>query len=482
MSNVITWPGPAGEPESKDFTAQAGGQNLFVYGARVRAEILQKEGLWSHKPDPAGARASFVIFDLAGPAEVVVRPREAFKSAQVLPPRAGIAPILEGGTIRFKMDRPQYLTVILDGDDRRVLHLFVAAPQVDIPRPDDPNVIYFGPGVHEITELAPRSGQTVYIAGGAVVRAGLAPGETGVWNEQWKVNFIKGAVISIKDVKGVTVRGRGVLDCERIPHPGRPTITLHGASDIRLEGVTLRDAANWNIPLGRSKGVTVEDLRIISGRLNSDGINSVNSRDVTIRRCFVRNHDDSIVCKTTEPGDPCANIDVADCVIWNDWGYALGVSYETRAPIHDVRFRRCDILWSRHWCMGVHLSDSATVERIHFADIEVADLTAAAKLGGSHAALTHEPVLLKIHIGQDVWGKDKQFGKVRDVKVEDVTVHGPRMHASSIRGADAEHDVRGVTLRHIRLAGQPPAADAAALRLTTNAHVGDLKIEPTAPH
>ncbi|MCX5662000.1 MAG: glycosyl hydrolase family 28 protein [Planctomycetota bacterium] len=480
MPNVITWPGPAGEPESTDFAVEAGGQKLFVYKARVRAEILQKDGLWSHKPDPAGQRAAFCIFDATGPAEVVVRPAKPFKSAQVLPSRERITPTIADGKITFTLPRPRHVTLLFDGDDTLALHLFVSEPETDVPKQGDPNVIHFGPGLHEISTLEAKSGQTIYLAGGAVVRAGLKPGEVGTWNEQWKVNFIHGAVVSIKDASNVRICGRGVLDAERVPHPGRSMLSLHGSSDIRLEGVTLRDASNWNVVIGKSKRVRVDNLRIVSGRLNSDGINSVNSSDVEVTRCFVRNHDDSIVCKTTEPGDACEKIRVADCEIWNDWGFGLGVTYETRAPIHDVRFHRCDILSCRHWCLGVHLSDGSTVSDIHFADIEVEDLTAAGKLGGSHAALAPEPNLLKMTIQQDVWGKDKSFGKVHDVTIEDVTIHGPRMLPTHINGADAEHTIDNVTLRHIRLEGQAPATDAAALRLEQNAFVKGLKIEAGA--
>lgn len=477
MPNLITWPGPAGEPESTDFAVEADGQKLFVYKARVRAEILQKEGLWSHKPDPAGQRAAFCIFDLSGPVKVVVRPAKPFKSAQVIPSRDRIATQVSGGAVTFTLDRPRHVTLLLDGDDSLALHLFVGEPETNIPKADDPNVLYFGPGLHDVTTLEPKSGQTIYVAGGAVLRAGLKPGETGEWSEQWKVNFIHGSVVNFKHVDKVTLRGRGMIDSERIPHPGRSVLGFHGATNILIEGVTLRDAANWNMVIAKSKRVKVDNLRIISGRLNSDGINSVNSSDVTVTRCFVRNHDDSIVCKTTEPGDACERIAVSDCQVWNDWGFGLGVTYETRAPIHDAVFLRCDILSCRHWCLGVHLSDGSTVSDIHFADIEIEDLTAAGKLGGSHSALTPEPRLLKMTIQHDVWGKDKTFGKVRDVTIEDVTIHGPKMLASEINGANAEHTIDRVTLRHVGLAGHAPAADEAALRIQKNAFVKELRVE-----
>ncbi|HOF87290.1 MAG TPA: glycosyl hydrolase family 28 protein, partial [Armatimonadota bacterium] len=260
-----------------------------------------------------------------------------------------------------------------------------------------------------------------------------------------------------------TVRGRGILDASAIPHPGRSMLNFRDARGITIAGVTLRDAANWNFVIGSSENVTVEDVRIISGRLNSDGINSVNARGVRIRGCFVRNHDDSIVVKTTRPDLPAEDIQVEDCVIWNDWGYALGVSYETRSPISNVTFTRCAILFARHWCMGVHVSDGATIRGVTFRDIAYSGLRAPA--AGAYAALAGEPMLLKLSIVEDVWGHDPERGRIRDILLDGVTIHGGVMPASLLEGYDAEHDIRGVTFRDVRLAGEPPARTLADLRV-----------------
>ena len=64
------------------------------------------------------------------------------------------------------------------------------------------------------------------------------------------------------------------------------------------------------------------------------------------------------------------------------------------------------------------------------------------------------------------------------MRLENITVHGSRMLSSTISGLDAEHDVRGVTFRNVHLAGQPPATNAAALRLECNAFVKDIRVEP----
>jgi hypothetical protein len=453
------------------------GVPVFVYAARVRAEILQHPGLWTHKPDCAGERAAFAIFDVAGPVKVEVRPARPFTTATVLPARAGVEASVKAGVVRFALAEPRHVTVLLDGSDLQPLHLFIGAPEREVPKPGDPNVIYFGPGVHEITTLEVKSGQTVYLAGGAVVKAGLRPGEQPKYSDKWKVNFYHGVILHVGQAENVRISGRGVLDGSGVPHPGRNMIGLDGSRHVRIEGITLRDAPNWNVRIGTSQDVVVEDVRILSGRLNSDGINSVNSQRVAVRRCFVRNHDDSIVCKATEPGRPCEDISVEDCQAWDDWGYAFGVSYETRSPIRRVRFERCDVLFARHWCLGVYLSDSATVSDIAFRDIGVAPQPQPAS-AGAYNSLSKERKLMRMGIVGDVWGKDATRGNVRDVTVDGVTVDAGPLPPSELAGFDAEHTIDGVTFRGVRVRGQPPAASHADLALTTNAFVHNVRVEP----
>jgi len=477
-NSVITWPAPAGEPSSPDYTLEVNGMPVFVYPARVRSEILRQKGLWTHRPNCAAERASFALFDVDGSVTVTVRPMRPFRTAAVLPARAGIQPDVKDGCVRFSLAEPRHLTLTLDGDDSAPLHLFVGEPEGQPRRRDDPNILFFGPGLHTLRRLPVRSGQIVYLAGGAVLRAALNPDEKGTFSEKWNVMFYPGAVFDIHNAENVRICGRGILDGSLMPHPACNLIRIADSQDVSVEGIVLRDAPNWNCIIQRSRNVRVDDLRIVSGRLNSDGINSVNSQAVRIRRCFVRNHDDSIVVKTIEPAPPAEDIRVEDCVIWNDWGYALGVTYETRAAVRAVRFHRCDILFARHWCMGIHASDSATVSDVSFSDISVDELAMAHAAKDAYAALTPEPKLLRLAIVRDVWGNDPEPGHIRGVSVENVNVTGERLPTSEILGFNDEHAVENVRIRGVRLRGCSPAADAAALGLRVNAHVRDIRIEP----
>ena len=472
-SQIVTWPAPATEPASPDYTLAVEGTPVFVYQTRVRAEILPNDGLWTHRPDCPGERASFAIFDIREPVTVTIHPQQPVTSATVLPARANVtATIKDGSTVSFKLTKAQPITVLFNGSAQLPLHLFVGEPEQNVPAPGDRNVVYFGPGLHEITEVKIKSGQTVYLAGGAVVKGVLRPGEKGDYNEKWKVTFFNGVLLNADGVKNVRICGRGILDASLVPHPGRNMIAIRNSHHVQLSGITLRDASNWNVHISESANVDVDDLRIISGRLNTDGINSTNSRDIRIRRCFVRNHDDSIVVKTLIPDKPCEHIRVEDCVIWSDWGYALGATYETRAPIRDLRFRRCDVLAARHWVIGVHLSDGATVSDIKFQDIEVADL----KMPGKRTNMPEEPALIRMVIQADVWGHDSTRGHIRDIVVEHVTVDGPQLPGSSFYGADATHAIENVTLRDIHLRGQPPLTDIQALGAHHNEFARGLRV------
>lgn len=476
-SQCITWPAPAEEVASPDYTVDVDGCPVFVYQARVRAEILQNDGLWTHERNPVGSRAPFAMFDMRGPVTVTVRPARPFRTATVLPTRAGITAEVADGCVRFTLAQPQHLTLLLDGTDETPLHLFISAPETDVPSSDDPNVLYFGPGTHEIETIAITSGQTVYLAGGAVVKAVLRAGEVGTFSDKWKVTFYNGIIFEVNEASNVRICGRGILDGSQVPHPGRNMLQIKSSQHVSVSGITLRDAPNWNVMLNQSADVTVENVRIVSGRLNSDGINSVNSQRVNIRNCFVRNHDDSIAMKATVPGIPTEDVLVEDCTIWDDWGYALGVTYETRSPIHRITFRRCNVLFARHWCMGVYLSDCSTVSDITFTDIEIADQSFAGQRGAAYAALSGEPMMLRMAIVEDCWGTDPERGHIRDITFENITQYGDHLLACEITGHDAEHGIDNVTLRNIHLAGQPPVSDIAALPLQLVEHVRGLHIE-----
>lgn len=478
--NLVTWPGPAGQPASADFTLKVDQQPVFVYRARVRSLLQPREDgdLVTKRELTPAERAAFAIFDVRGPVTVEVRPQRTFRTARILPARAGIVPEIKAGVIRFRLAQPRSVTVLLDDSTELPLHLFVSAPEKDTPRADDPNVIYYGSGVHEVGQLEVKSGQTLYVAGGAVLRARL-PADAKPVIAKWSgLPAYQGNMVRVAKAEHVRIAGRGILDAGLLPRHGWTMIKLSQSRDVRIEGVTLLDAAGWNINISSSEDIAVEDVRILGARLNSDGIDLVNSSNVTVRRCFVRSHDDGIIAKTMQAEPQAERITVEDCQLWDDWGYALGATYETRAPIRDMVFRRCDVLFARHWAMGIHVSDGATVSNIRFEDIDVTSHPAGEHMGGHYNSLTEEPKLLRCLITADMWGHDKERGQIRDVELERVRIDGPLL-PSELLGFDEKHTVERVTLRDIRQHGQSSPLNAGQLNILTNAFVRQLSVAGT---
>ena len=58
---------------------------------------------------------------------------------------------MEGDTLTFTLTQPRNLSIEVNGEIFDNLQLFANPLETDRPDPRDPDVIYFGPGVHELT-------------------------------------------------------------------------------------------------------------------------------------------------------------------------------------------------------------------------------------------------------------------------------------------------------------------------------------------
>ena len=177
---VRSYPAPAGEELSKDYTVKVEGREVPVYVAKVAPADPARR--WQAMDDKARSadffeKASFAYFDMDGPVTVTVSCPGAIRSAKILPSSLNIIPTVQGTSLSLTMTNPKPLTLEINGTWVGALHLFANPLESDVPRPGDPNVLYFGPGIHEATHVVVSNNQTVYIAGGALVR-GVRPEES----------------------------------------------------------------------------------------------------------------------------------------------------------------------------------------------------------------------------------------------------------------------------------------------------------------
>ncbi|HEX4083847.1 MAG TPA: glycosyl hydrolase family 28 protein [Chthoniobacteraceae bacterium] len=442
------YPAPAGEPLSSQFHVQVGGDTAPVYLARISALTAQQRRPLRAIPESATTTTSFASFDMDGPVQVTITGTAPISAVKVLPTARGIVPAVSGSNVTFTVNEPGQLTIETNGDWMHSLHLFANPMEKDIPDPKDPRVIYFGPGIHRVQSVQVHSGQTLYIAGGAIL---------------YSEDSDPKAHPPVLDVSGtnITVRGRGIVDASLCPVHTRSILKVSG-SDIRVEGIILRDSSTWTFPVRKACGVKIDNVKIFGWRGNSDGIDLCNCRNVEVTRCFLRTFDDLIVLKTDKGQGELRDVTVKNCVLWNEFAHALSLGAELREPLSDIVFSDCDIIHDkgREWDLRVYNCDSAMVRNVTFDNIRIEE----------------SQRLISVWIGKAVWSKEPERGHVDGVVFRNIHSAAPERAGpyAELVGYDAQHAVENVRFDHVAVGGR----DLRQSDVRQNPFVSNVTITP----
>lgn len=447
ISNVKLYPAPEGEQAAPDWSVTVNGKPVFVYMARVSAMPFNQVWPGYQRPIDQTELAGFAYWDTSGPVTVQVACQRPIQSVVIRPLRHRIQPKVENQTITFDLPQPCFVTVEVNGA-RQALHLFSSPIEESAPDPNDPQVKYFAPGVHRPGIIQLQSNQILYIAGGAVVYG----------------------AIQARDANNVRICGRGILDASAVEREQTAgAIVPFNCTDVRIEGIVVRDSNVFGVAPNGCRNVRIADLKLIGfWRYNSDGIDLINTRDAIVERCFVRSFDDSLVLKGWSSRDkknplPLQDIMFSGCVIWNDWGRALEVGAETSTPeMCRITFRDCDVIHNTHIAIDIQHGDRAAVHDITFEDIrvEVDEKTLQPIIQKSKEDKyptdlpTYKPNLMVMEIIKCMWSADDERGTMRDIRVKNVSVTGPYLPESRLRGFDADHRVERVTIENLTYNGE----------------------------
>jgi hypothetical protein len=446
-NDVTVYNAPEGEELNEKFIVSVNGIDVPVYNARICTEDIQgrhRAGRY-HTADSAYDITGFAMFDLKkGPVKASISVNDLIASAKILPTSFGIIPTIKGKTLTFEVDKPQHVTVEVNGDHIRSLHLFVNPEETDIPDPNDPDVIYFGPGIHEISSIPVGDDQTVYIAGGAVVRGVMAENE-----EALKPSFIvRGKEAPrpsfILRGKNITFRGRGIFDQGLIPRvKGRHSLNVK-VDGFKMEGVVLCNSSRWTVALQDCNDVHIDNIKIFGHRANADGIDITACIDVRVENCFLRTWDDLIVVKTLRGvTQEARNIHVRKCVLFNEIAHALSIGAEITRNIENVVFEDCDIIGDhgREWTLRIYHTDAATIKNVRFENIRIEESVQFASLW----------------INTAMWSTDSVRGNIENVVFKDITVNnsGYQLHKDiEFLGYDANHAINNVLIDNVVINGR----------------------------
>ncbi|WP_257666303.1 glycosyl hydrolase family 28 protein [Parapedobacter tibetensis] len=349
---LVVYPAPEGALLNDDYTVKV----------RVPGESWQTLPVYLIKVDRvAGAGhnvtdASMAFFDVEGKVEVTVTyNRGKVDSARIRPLSYGITPATDGQTVTFVLEGPRNLSVEVNGDIFGNLHLFANPLLSDIPDRNNPDVIYFGPGIHtfEQGKFQVPSGKTVYVDGSAVLRGRLL----------------------IHNVRDVKVIGRGMVE-----HTVKMGIEIANSSNVLVDGLFTTQCAT-----GGSDSVTIRNVKSISYYGWGDGMNVFASNNVLFDRVFCRNSDDCTTVYATRKGfvGGARNITMQHSTLWADVAHPIfiGIHGNTENPevIENLHYVDIDILDHQEaqidyqGCLSINAGDNNLIRNVKFEDIRIED-------------------------------------------------------------------------------------------------------------
>ncbi len=419
-AKTTLYPGPEGMQPSELYQVKVNGSPSFVYPVTVNPT-----GEYQNIPGPG----AMTYFDFDGAVTVEITASRQVTSASVHPLSRGVEAAVRDGAVTFTLSAPGNFAVLFNGSRNEPLFVFANPLETEIPDREAPGVVYFGPGVHSPGLIELGGNQTLYLAGGA---------------------FVKGRVKS-SGAENIRILGRGILyggEYRKEDVGGDKFVMFRNCQDVRVEGIILLDAFGWNVMIGGSRNVTVDNVKIIGWRMNSDGINPVSSEDVAVRNCFIKNQDDGISVKGMAAlGERLRNITVSNCVMWQNWmrSFVLGGELTVEAT-ENIVFRDSDIIYS-----GVNLKSAGN--RDAALSVWNVDVGLARDVLFENIRVEEAVRLVRLALFKNKHSRQPEWGHIDGVTFRNITVlKGPA--AIELSGHSETNLTQNVTFENLEIEGK----------------------------
>ena len=410
------------------------GQDCYVYDTNVNHTRS-----WFSNYLPPQSRTPVTYFDFEGAVDITVQvPGIELENVKISPLSYGITPVIDKAehTVAFRIDTPDNYTIQFNDSPERAVHIFAnpLESEEEIPDPDDPNVIYIGPGEWTMDTISLSKGQTLYLAGGSVVHTNVC------------ANF----------VSDVTICGRGILDGSQYEGwKGRGAyvpLKFSHANGAVVKDVIVLNSNAWVVEAYDCENGLIDGLRIISSRPNGDGLSIQSCQNYTIDHCFVRTWDDSLVVKNYDTNS--SDITFRNTQLWTDLAQSMEIGFETNkgnrkdSAITNVVFENITVLNNFHKpVISVHNADDALLDGITFRDITVE----YEEVGSGDSNL---PYLIDISIVKnESWSTTAERGNIRNVTLQNINFLAGNDKYSRIAGYDATHTVENVLIENLNMFG-----------------------------
>ncbi len=414
---LVIYAAPSGAPQNTNYKVQVRKENgtwqtLFCYRTEVGSRLVS----------PAG-QTSYAYFDADFSSRIevkIIKNSGTVSSVKIRPLSYGITFTRSGDTVSFFLDKPRKLSIEFNGDIYNNVHLFANPPEVNPPKQGDAGVTYYGPGITNAGAITLSSNQTLYIAGGAIVQGN----------------------ISVSNATNVKILGRGILQSSS----GSNMIRVSNSSNVTIDGIFIIGSTNWTVVPQDCDHVTINNIKLISEVIYSDGIDPVGCQYLTINDVFIRNGDDcmSIKCSGAEANN---DITVKNTIFWGDGAHAVlfgpeGNGSTTQRVTYDsIEVLEVNCPAGAEWwgVVGITNSDGVTMRDLTFKNFNIDNFTLSE--------------LFNIRIDANQYAPTPG-ACVKNIRYINWSYTGPNTNTNLIKGYDATRFVDSVYFENLRINGQ----------------------------
>ncbi len=418
---LITYPAPTGAPIIHDFIVTVRQQSNRQQYEWQKVDTYAWNVDHTENGKHAIVKTSVSSFEFEG--KIVVKLRYCkgdIHTCSIRPLSYGIHPQVNGNEITFTLSEPRNLSVEVNGDRYHNLQFFAnpISPKVR----KNKHTRYFAPGYYDLhgDSIAVKSGETVYISGGAYIKGFLS-----VWQAH--------------DVK---ILGTGIVNPER---------AQEGISVRYGKRVTVDGPLTTQLPCGESDSVDIRNTKVISWYGWGDGMNVFASQHVSYQHVFCRTSDDCSTIYCTRKGYHGSSryIHVSDAVYWADVAHPIMIGLHgdisREEEVSDVVYENIDILQQREkqidyqGCIAINNGDNILCHDITFRGIRIENID--------------EGMLFNFRVCYNRKYCHAPGRGIENVLLDNISYQGKQTNLSIISGYDDDRKIKNIIFRHLSING-----------------------------
>jgi len=390
----------------------------------------------------------FAVVVMDQPVDIELTSKIKVESVTIRPLRLGMICVHDDHTIRIHMDKPEKISVEINGSYKNNIVILATAPRDEKINLNSDRIIYFCAGEYKQKIDITEDDTILYLDRGVILQS-----RVDITNCKNVTVFIdKDAIIHgklhIENCDNLKLCGFGAVCSERFGrHDGKHQYLVEArfCKNLTIHDLSFLDSCNWTCRIFGCDDVYIDNINIVGCRGNSDGVDICGTRNALVEHCFIRTWDDCFVAKAFDTGN-LENVIFRDSTLWNDFARPLEVGVEIRAEYaRNIKFENIDVIHSvtGYPVMGIHHGDRGKLRNIVFSNIRIEDAPGAQ--------------IFDIRITNSVWNEDNSMGDIDGLTLKDIYLNGEQdilPSRSRLEGYSEDCMIRNVTLENICFQGK----------------------------